>query len=275
MLNRIIYSDNGTLSDITNDLKDYRTGDSSLTLKTTDAIYIGQRAPFNHLYFKLSALNVNAANIDVKIWDGTEFIAVAETIDETAAAGATLGQSGFITWVPNRDDAGWSSDDTDDMVELNDITIYDLYWVKITASALLSAVTLDWVGQKFSTDDDLYGEFPLFSRTAMKTAFESGKTSWEEQHVSAAKLIVQDLIKKGVINESGQILKREEFSLSAIQKVAELIFNGFGDDYEDDRLKAKAEYKGRLDKRLYKVDKDGDADLSNRENKKRSGFLHR
>ena len=58
-------------------------------------------------------------------------------------------------------------------------------------------------------------------------------------------------------------------------KTAEIIFSAFGDDYNDDRTKARNEYMSRIKKGIFDIDKDRDATLSPFEKTIRQGRLHR
>ena len=276
---KVIFSDDGTLKDHSVNINDYQSGTATLSSFTTlDKLFIGQRMPFNHLYLKMSTPGDTVSNIIVKIWDGQSFKSVAEVIDETSTASKTLGQSGFITWVPDKDQPGWSVDDTDDMTgtDLTSLKIYDLYWLEMTVSVNINTdIIIDWMGNLFSDDDDLYAEFPIFDRSNMKTAFKTGKTDWEEQHVRAAELTISDLVSKNVMDGSEQILAKEQFKLASVQKCAELIFGAFGDDYKDDLAAARVEYQQRLSSGVYKIDRNRNANLDPFENIKRLGYLSR
>jgi hypothetical protein len=254
---RFIYADNGTLTDYSVQLQDYHAGSSTFTLVAAeDAIYIGSRLPFNHLFFKVGTANSNVASMNILYWSGTEFTSVVDSIDETASSGVTLAQSGFVTWTPNKN-TSWQREDSEDITELSSIVVYERYWLKITFSADLSAdVALSWCGQKFSNDHELGSEYSDLDRSEMKAAFESGKTDWEEQHVRAAQIIVQDLINDGLIIEKEQILQREDFRLASVSKCAEIIYGGMGDDYKDDKKAARDEYRVRIGKVFPKIDKD-------------------
>jgi hypothetical protein len=196
-------------------------------------------------------------------------------VDETKG----FTQSGFIYFVPDKD-TGWAQESTNDdgsvVTGLTTVKIHDLYWLRIKSSANWSANTiLSWVGQKFSDDDDLRSELPDLVRSAMLTSFEAGKTTWEEQHVKAAEIIAQDLVTSNIIDFKEQILIKEEFMLASVQKVAELIYSSFGDDYAVRRENARVEYGKRMNKSIYRVDKNANAILSSAEESARQGFLGR
>lgn len=281
-LDRIILSDNAVISDLSTDLENYHAGSGVIEIVAAeDKIYLGSFFPFNHRYFKLGTANTNSSTISLKVWDGDEFNPVVNIIDETILAGASMGQSGYITWTPDKEE-GWSREDTSDKngalipVLGAGITIYDLYWVEVTFSADLSAGTaLDWVGMKFSDDTHLEGEFPSLGRTNAKTSFESGKTDWEEQAVIAAQTIIGDLEAKRFIASKNQILERRDFRRASVQKIAEVIFNGYGDDFKDDRDHARLEYRSRLETDIYTLDKNNNARLDQKELAIRQGVLSR
>jgi hypothetical protein len=107
------------------------------------------------------------------------------------------------------------------------------------------------------------------------TSFETGKANWEEQHVKAASLIIQDLKKKGIIVGSEQVLEKSILAPASVCKVAEIIFNAFGRDYNDQRLAAKEEYEKRMDLSKYLVDTDNNGILGPEEVKYTQGWLTR
>ena len=266
MKRRVFYSDNGTLTDFSVNMQNYHSGTNSFSfVAAEDAFYIGARLPFNHLYFKMDGANVNAeaSVMAISYWDSGNWREAIEIIDETSSGGASLAQSGYVTWVPDRD-YGWTREDTNyggnTVTGLTSVEIYDLYWLKITFSADLTADTaFSWIGQKFSDDNALGSEYSDLVRSAMLTAYESGKTDWEEQAVRASEVIVNDMISKGFIIEKEQILEKEDFELVSVSKVAEIIYGGLGDDYKDDKKAARDEYTDRLNKLLPRVDMNANA----------------
>ena len=271
-MNRILFSNNGTLHDWTKELNDYKSGSRVFDFTSgQDALYIGSRLPFNHLYFKLKENNLVSAAMTVEYWS-TTWQPVVELRDETNG----FTQSGFITFTPDKDEF-WEIEDTDEGVSgLTSKVIYDHYWLKITFNNTLTASTeISWVGQVFSDDYDLASEYPELCRPQTFMAFENGKISWEEQHVKAAEILAQDLIHKGVIYDKAQILNRDDYKNASVQKVAELIFNAFGDDYVDQRQRAREEYFLRLDKRVHKIDTNRDAVENISERKNTTGWLKR
>lgn len=274
---RIFYSDNGALTDWSISVGSYKTGAVTVNFNPAeDYIYIGNIAPFNHFYLKMgSTINADVATISIEYWDGDTWHEVIETIDETEG----LAKSGFISWVPDKDSV-WHRSNTNQngqvITGLTSIKIYDLFWARIKISgAVDSGIELKWLGQKFSDDNDLGSEYPDLVRSATKVAFEAGKTDYEEQAVRAAEVIVSDLIKENIIWSKNQILDKDAFKLCSVNKIAEIIYNAFGDDYLDQKTQARQEYQSRFKKVIFAVDLNEDGQLSVYEAKARMGFASR
>lgn len=274
---RVVYGDNGVLTDLTRNLADYKSLNATFSYVTgQDYIYIGSDLPFNHFYIKMgSTVNAVAATMNIELWDGDEWIDVVEINDETGG----LFASGYVDFVPDKDE-NWNQESTNHKGEqvtgLTSLVIYDQYWIRISFNATMTASTIvSWIGHKFSDDTDLYSEYPVLNSTTLKTAFEAGKTTWEEQHVRAADLLIKDLKSKAVIVSADQILKREDYRMAALCKTAQIIFQSMGDDYADDVIAAKNEYGARLDLSIHQVDQNADGRLDPKEKQHRVGFMTR
>jgi hypothetical protein len=274
---RILYSDNGTVSDSTTSVANYKTGDLTFSyVASQDYIYIGSDLPFNHFYLKMGGtVNAVSATMAIELWDGKEWVDTVEVLDGTNG----LSQSGFVQFTPNKDE-DWQRESTNhngNRVEgLTSIVIYDMYWMRISFNATLTpSIIVSWIGNLFSDDNDLYGEYPVFNSTALKTQFETAKSTWEEQHVRAAEMVIKDLKSKQVILSGSQILERDDYRLPAVCKTAQIIFTAMGDDYVDDAATAKKEYDMRMDLSVHKIDLNNDGILDVKEQFSRVGFFSR
>ena len=276
-MKRVIYDNNGTLNDFTYSLNDFYSDVQAFSfVAAEDKFYIGSILPFNNIYIGMGAVVIaETSAMSLKIWDGSTWNSAVEINDGTAAGGATLAQSGVVRFVPDKDKS-WSIDDTTEITELSAITIYDRYWVQLSMSAdLTTSVELNWVGNIFSDDNALGAEFPDLVRSEVIATFEAGKTNWNEQHQVAATIIEKDLISKGKIQNSNQILTIEDLELASVQKVAGIIYNALGDDYTDQYIAAEKEYRIRISKSYVKVDQNNDGRLSPAENTVTVGRLFR
>lgn len=257
---RIIFDDGGTLKDKSVELNNLFTQNATVDLAvTTDYLYIGSDLPFNHRYFQVSTANTTASVMSVQIWDGNSWADAVDVIDQTSASGKTLAQSGIISWARDRDSSWGQESTTENVTGLTSLKIYDLYWVRLKVSASLSATTaLSYVGHRFATDDELGGYYPDLVQSDVMTAFETGKTDWNEQHVLAAEEIIQDIRRKRIAWNRNQVLDWEQFAPAAVHKVASIIMAGFGNDYKEARVSVLADYAKAMNLKIFTVDQDED-----------------
>lgn len=273
MNKRVFYAQNDILQDLSVNLNKYDSIESELTyISGENYIYIGSRLPFNSIYFKLIQLNENPANMYVEVWDGESWEFVDELIDETNG----FKKSGYITFTPNRD-AGWEMEDTDAPIAgLQNVVIYDKYWMRVTFDAdLTDPVSISWIGHIFADDSDLESEYPDLGKASVKAAFKAGKTNWEEQLVRASEIVIEDLMINRNIIDSSQILDRYDYRSATIQKCAEIIFNAFGDDFVDQKQRAREEYQRRLSIPTKKIDLNANAVEEVSEARNTQGWLGR
>lgn len=277
--NRVIFNNAGTLTDASIALSNIHSSSQVFDIQSaTDYIYLGSDLPFNHRHIDLVAVNSNAASVSIDLWDGTSWVPAIDIIDQTVVTGATLAQDGIIAWRPDEDESSWSWDDTDDMANsgLQTLKIKGLYWARMSFSAdLSSTLSFNYIGYKFSKDEELESEYPELSLSTMKAAFKTGKTDWNEQALVAAEYIINDLRQMNVITSQNQILDWRVFSKASVHKTAEIVFRAFGDDYKDNMLEANKQYKLSLQAKQYNVDQNRDATLTEAETKPITTFLER
>lgn len=252
---RVFFKEGSNVLEITKQITRYKSDTYLMSLATTDAIYIASDFPLNHFYVKMgTAKNTLASNVIIDYWSPNGWVPVVHSNDYTEA----FSQSGFIDFTPDRDEH-WTRENTNSNGQtvdgLETVTVYDKYWTRLTVDADLDDnIELEFIGNLFSDDEDLYSEFPIFNDASFLSCFESGKNDWQEQHVKAADLIIQDLKRKGIICGPEKILERDILLPASVCKVAEIIFNAFGKDYEDQLNRARKEYEKRLDLSQYMVD---------------------
>lgn len=280
MSSRTIWSDNGVLKDVSTALGNYKAGTTVLALTASeDYIFIGSDFPFNHRYIDVKVANDVASAITVHLWDGENWKAANDIIDQTSIAGVTLSGSGVLSWVKATRET-WGRESTNNEGEqvtgLTGVNILDLYWARLTFSADLKATTeIEYIGHKFSNDDDLDVLYPDLTRTAVKVQFKAAKTDWKLQHIQAAEEIIKDLKNRSIIKSENQILDWELFRDAAVHKVAYIAFNAFGKDFAEDKAAAEGEYKKEMNKALYNIDLNSNATLEQTEKKFRQGLLYR
>jgi len=274
---RIIWDNNGTLTDLSVNLNNLPSGTEVIPfVAAEDKIYIGSDLPFNHRYFDVSVVNAQASVATVKIWDNNAWTSAVDVIDQTDVSGATLAQDGIISWVTDRNETWGKEETTEDITELASLKIYDKYWVQISFSADLTAGTaLQYIGHKFSEDEDLELFYPDLNQSSVKTAFKTGKTTWDEQHVKSAEDIVRHLRKKSALWSADQVYNWDVFTDAAIHRTAYWIMFGFGDDYQDERALAEKEYYKALNGINFQTDISENGRLDTEEKKTATGWRRR
>jgi hypothetical protein len=276
--NRIIWSDNGVLKDLTIELNNPYSGSRVVDfVAAEDAIYIGSDLPFNHRYFEMSVVNAIDSAISIAIWTGSQWTPAVNVIDMTSLSDASLGQNGIISWTPDKDASSWNiQQDSSDIPALQGIHIYDLYWARLTFSVDLNPLTaISFVGHKFSQDEDLASFYPELNTTASKAMFMTGKTNWNPQHIAAAEQIIKDLRRKNIIWSRNQIINWELFTTASVHFVASIAFRAFGDDYQDNFAQAIKDYSVAMNQLKFEVDLNENGRVDEWERRMSVGILSR
>jgi len=275
---RVIWSDNGTLIDISAELNDYTRGSKVLPLVASqDKIYIGSELPFNHKYIDISVANDVASVVSIEIWTGSGWVAAVDVKDETAINGVTLAQSGMISFARDIDKSGWICErDTQRISELSTLRIFNLYWCRLSFSVSLKSTTaLNYIGQRFSDDINLYIQYPLFNNERILTSYKAGKTDWKEQSFNAAEIIVRDLRAKGIVVRRDQILDSSLYTAASVHKTAAIIFAAMGNGYRDAKNDAEEYYQKNLNIKFHEVDLNADGETDGFEKTFSVGFGYR
>lgn len=274
---RVLFSDNGTIVDGSFETIDYNAGTLLLNyVAADDKLYVGSFLPFNHKFIKMSVPNDVASALTVEVWNGKEWISVIDKFDRTAVAGVSLAQDGVIRWSLDREETWAREVDSFDVTGLSTTIIYNMYWARLSWSANLKVTTaISFIGHKFSNDQDLFGNYPSLNNATLLSRWQSGKTTWEQQEIVAADVIIQDLTRRSIIFTADQILEPEIFKEASIHKTAEIIFSAFGDAFKDDALKAKAAYETALDLKNFKTDMNQTGNIEMGERGITTGFMKR
>jgi len=193
-------------------------------------------------------VNSNAAVLSVSLWDGSDevFVAAVDVIDNTAVSGVPLARGGVLSWELSKDE-GWSRDDTEDMTgtALTPLRIYDLFWAKITTSADLSGgTTLDFLAWKFGDDGSLKRLYPDLNSSGVKTQFESGKTTWDDQFYDASTAVFRNLLRlyDTEFANRNQVIRWDQLEEAATHWVASVIYQSHGNDGKVNRDEAKKSF---------------------------------
>jgi hypothetical protein len=150
----------------------------------------------------------------VSYWNGTSWAAVDDLSDQTSLNGDTLGQDGFISWTNKADWVKKSLTGVD--------TDIQLYWIKVTVSANLSASTkLHSVLNLFCDQTLLSAYYPeIVSNTAF---LPRGKQNFLDQLIAAKDLIVTRLKQRHLIEDESQVIDINSVAMAAVHACAWII----------------------------------------------------
>ena len=275
------FSAASSLSDISPEMNDFREGTFTGALNTGlgSHLYIGQYLPFVSRYFDVSG-NVGNGSINVEYWDGTDWQQALDIRDGTEGA-KPFEQSGYLTWTTDRDGTGWSREcESQDVIGLEDSPqIYDFYWIRISFLGASSNITFSFIGNLFSTDDDMYSHYPELDDQNTRNQWDvlnpGSKTDWIEQGFIAAEVIIRDLKTRNIILEDGQVFDVAKFNVPSIHKQANIIYGGLGRGYQDQIERSEKAYQKAMSLGRMNIDKHADGRLSGRERSIRTEFATR
>lgn len=275
---RVIWSDNSILKDLTLALSDYRSDAVVFPyVSLDDYLYIGSELPFNSRYFDLGTVNNVAASVAIWLWNGSAWIPTKDILDSTDTGGVPLAKSGELTYAQDIDKSGWHCERTsNDIPDLAGTYIFNMYWTRWQwNNDLRSDMSLNYIGYLFSDDDDLLTFYPDLANSSLKDAYETGKTTWREQSFAASEAIVRELRRRNVVITRDQIFDTSILLDANCHKTAEIIYGGLGSAYNEAKAKAAKEYIDALNVKFNRVDKDANGTLDNWEKTNSLGFFTR
>jgi hypothetical protein len=217
---------------------------------TVDYIYLGQTFPFNNFYIQSKVANDVSATIKVEYWDGSAWRQMVDVLDGTSVGGKPLAQSGLIQFSPDIHYMWCYVPDTSESAgpsELQTLTIYNLYWLRISYSSTLKATT---AAQQFTYAFSTHNRIAKHDTTISNylTSFEAGKTSWESEIITASQEVIKELQSRKLILHPGQILRLDDVSLAAEYKtLSNIYFNIGGEVYNKKKETIDKKYEGAMD----------------------------
>lgn len=259
---RMIHSDNGVLKDWS--LRNQEEGQTLpfALVVGEDAIYLGQHFPFNNFFIQLSVANDVAAIMQIEYWDAKEWRQAVDILDGTANnSGVSLSKSGIVQFSPDPQYAWFITSDTKRgqfPTELETLNIYNVYWLRIKFSATLKATTaLKRIAYAFSRHQQIDSYDAKINQYL--DSFSPGKTTWDDEIVTASLMVIRDLRRKGLAQNQGEVLRLDELTIPTDWKTLQIIYRSLGGDFKDKLADAKAEYDSSIVLERYTFDKDEDA----------------
>lgn len=238
----------GVVTDISSLVTDINHAGASVTLDVTDSIFIGTPLPFNALFLKLGAkLNTNSADLSVAFWDASIFRNFLAIQDGTKLTTNTLNQSGTIQLIV-KDEYMPCSNDSKYISDIGIDGYYDLYWTRLSVSALCEEVDISYIGQLFlESDNAIYTEYPDLRFDQYKKAFSLTKADFLDQRIIATDRTIAELIAKNVVNHPQSFMDWRVMKEACLHKTAELIYKALGVKYKEDAITANKSFIAALD----------------------------
>lgn len=240
------------VTDISSLVTDVNHAGTSVTLGTSDAIFIGTPLPFNALYLRLgSTVNTNSANLALSFWDASTFRAFLSVQDGTKTTTKTLTKSGIVQLIV-KDEYMPCSNDSQYITEIGTDGYYDLYWTKITVSAAATAVNILYIGQLFlESDEALYLEYPDLKFDQYKKAFSATKADFIDQRIIATDRTISELIAKNVVRQPQEFMDWRVMKEATMHKTAELIYKALGVKYKEDAIAANKSFLAAINVKMF------------------------
>lgn len=261
---RVLYSDNGTLSDMSIDNQDESSDIAAYMVTGEDYIYLAQQFPFNNFFIQSKVANDVAATMAIEYWDGTAWQSAVDVLDATRSAGCSLAKSGVVQFSPHSSYRWNIIDDTTTNhapTELSTVTIYNMYWLRFSFNATLKSTTsIDRIAYAFTRSQQVDNIDTTIN--GYLTTFATGKTNWDNEIITASIQMVNDMRGRGIIVAPGQILRFDDVSMACDWRTLMLIYNNLGGDYSKKYIAAEAEYKNSLSLSRFTFDKNEDAFVS-------------
>lgn len=259
---RLLRMTNGTLTDLSLSNQNTSETDTHNITAATDWLYLGQHYPFNNFYYQYSVANALASSMTIEYWDGSSWVFAVDLLDGTKSGTATLARSGTVQFSPNIRNRWQIVYDTSETgvapSDLNTVTIYNMYWIRIKFTGNLTPTTASKkLCYCFSSHQQISNRDSTLS--SYLTAF--GVSTWEDHIISASTDVVRDLKRMNLIIDRGQILNIEDVSSATDWKTIMSIYFELGGDYQDKYKNAEKLYALALDIRGYSFDTNKDATI--------------
>jgi hypothetical protein len=160
-------------------------------------------------------------------------------------------------------DKGWTAQQYSlDVIGVESLDIYDMYWARLKFSGDLTAgMTIKHIGVRFSKDSDLFLFYPDLANVNLMGAFKAGKTNWNEQHYMAAEAIIRRMKAGRIIINKSQLMDWSILREAACHKVAEIAYRGMGPSMEKQMLTARDSFESAYNIKYFMVDGSGDGVL--------------
>lgn len=245
-------------------MSDFIRRDTTLNILTTDYFYVGFDKPLNQFFFSLNTPNtLNTTITTVEQYNGTTWNNVDNLEDNTYG----LSESGYICW---------EQFDCDTKCVKTTIGLDTKYWYRFSFSEDIT-VTFNAIGVLFSSDADVYIEYPILDNPKYKTSVSGNTENYTNIHVQVRDYILSDIRSTGINKYTEgetakcayfkQITEFDLFNLEEVRFAARMlamsmIYYKLSDSVDDrwqiDAERYKAEYLRAFNVAFMSIDKNDD-----------------
>ena len=182
-------------------LCDFSVDTATITLLSTDYLYVGFEKPISSLFFYLTTVSTGTRALKVEMFNNGTWN-TQKSIDDTSG----LTRSGFVTWeIPNQP------------IVCN-VNSTSMFWVRFSVTVSTSATVFRAISSLFSDDRELKKEFPSILNTNFLIG---GSTDHYMIHETCRNDIVQYFRKKG-LRRLGQDCFMKKFMAFDIMDIDEV-----------------------------------------------------
>lgn len=257
---RLLRSTVGVLSDLSLANQDEVATNVHDIVAATDCLYLGQQCPFNNFYYKMAVANIAASSLTIEYWDGNSWVYAVDVLDATKSATATLAKSGVIQFTPNFHNRWQIVYDTSEVnigpTELNSVTIYNMYWIRIKFTGNLTGTT---ASKKICYSFSNHQQINNRDSTINTYLASFGVTSWEDHIINASIDVVNELKRRNLITHNGQVLRLDDVSIATDWKTIMSIYFDLGGDYLPKLTAATRQFDSAMDLKVSGFDTNNNA----------------
>lgn len=187
----ILYYDGvSTYTDYSDELVNYQRDSATITLASSEAIYVGYKKPINLVYVQLDQVSGTSTTLSAKYYNGSSFAAVTNLNEETNA----FNRSGFIQFDRNLTNEAKTT-----------INGTELFWYELTVGSDTTEIILKGLNILFSDDAMIAEREPALVSLEF---YPENENSFVNFHQAARNHIMQRLRNEGkgvyVTEENGE-----------------------------------------------------------------------
>ena len=261
------YDGVSTYTDYSDELVSYQRDSATITLASSETLYVGYRKPINMMYAQLDKVSDTSTTLSVKYYNGSSFAAVTNLNEETNA----FNRSGFIQFDRNLTNEAKTTIDGD-----------ELFWYELTVGSDTTEMIVKGLNILFSDDAMISEREPALVSSEF---YPENENSFVTFHQAARNHIIQRLRNEGkgvyVTKENGEdvlyfrevtawdLLDASQLGQASMLLAISMIYfersDGVEDKYYQRYMDYRKEFNDAYDLYFLSIDKNDDGKQSDEE----------